>query len=100
MSIDASHPGDGFGPVVYRTEHDDADDLSTSVLMALDSLPDFDAEVSGDVLFSRIDPDALDALFRANSTALRASGQVTFPIDRYHVTVSATGDIVVRERRS
>jgi hypothetical protein len=99
MSIDASRPGDSCGPVVYRTEHDSGE-LSTSVLMALDSLPGFDATVNDDMLFKHVDPDALDALFQSNSTAARAVGGVNFPVDDYHVTVSASGDIVIRERRS
>lgn len=99
MSVDASRPGDGCGPVVYRTEHD-TDALSTSVLMALDSLPGFDAKADEEMLFTRVDPDALDALFQSNATAARASGRVSFPVDDYHVTVSAAGSIVIRERRS
>lgn len=99
MSSNASHPrGDGLGPVVYHNEHDD-DELSTSVLVALDSLPGFDAEASEEVLFSQIDPDALDALFRANSTADRTSGRVSFTVASYHVSVSAAGEIVIRDRQ-
>lgn len=99
MSVDASQPRDGFGPVVHRTKHETGA-LSTSVLMALDSLPGFDAEMNADVLFTQVDPDALDALFQSTSTGMRSSGRVSFPIDDYHVTVNGDGDIVIRERHT
>lgn len=94
-------PCDGEGPVLHRTTHDTADgDVSTSVLVALDSLTDFDARESEDLLFDSVDPDALDRLFVRTPDSDRTSGWVTFPIGEYHVAVSAAGDIVIRDADS
>lgn len=47
-------------------------------------------------LFTRIDPDALDALFSNGAgTTVRAEGQITFPMGGCDVTVDATGAIDV-----
>lgn len=86
------------GAVVYRAQHDihGDEELSTSVLLALDSLPEFDME--GDqTLFDHVDLDALDNIFRPveNGTP---TGQVTFTVDTYEVTTTAAGEIVIREQ--
>lgn len=85
--------------VVYRSRHDvrDETELSTSILLALDSIPEFDIESSETVVFEHIDPDALNGLFRPVSR-LRGDGQVTFPVDQYEVTVTAAGEITIRRR--
>ncbi|ELY70957.1 HalOD1 output domain-containing protein [Natrinema versiforme] len=71
------------------------DSLTTTIVSTV-------AELSGsdptDVerLYDRIDPESLEALFApANSAANRNTGQVSFQLDAYTVTVHATGDIVV-----
>lgn len=84
--------------VVFKTEHDfdDGTKLSTSVLMALESIQGFDMEDSENVLFDYVDLEALDDLFHtANGTS--PSGHVTFPAGEYDVTVTASGLITVRE---
>ncbi|WP_226005526.1 HalOD1 output domain-containing protein [Natrinema salinisoli] len=60
------------------------------------------AELSGrdptDVerLYDRIDPESLEALFApTRDTVARNTGQVSFQLDGYTITVHATGDIVV-----
>jgi hypothetical protein len=86
------------GSVVYQTEHDpdDGTELSTSVLLALEELPEFDLEDGENVVFDDIDLDALDDLFRPVNGDSR-SGHVTFPAAQYDVTVTATGQITVWE---
>jgi hypothetical protein len=71
--------------------------LSTSVLVALDSLTDFDATTSEDLLFDYVDPDALDRLFARSPDTDRTAGWVTFPVADYHVAVGADGEIIIRE---
>lgn len=82
------------GAVVYRSTGNDHTELSTSVLMALDSVPGYDMENSETVVFDHIDLDALDELF---SQAERTSRQqkVTFPVADYKVTATATGEITI-----
>jgi hypothetical protein len=82
--------------VVHRTvHHPEAGSLSTTVLDALDSLPDVNLGDSQPVLFDQIDPDALDALFRSSPTTERTAGQVRFPIAGYEVVVGADGTITI-----
>jgi hypothetical protein len=83
--------------VIHRSEHDvhgDAE-LSTGVLMALDSLPGYDAE-SGGVVFDHVDLDALDNIFSPVNGEAR-SGHVTFVIEEYEVTATANGEITICE---
>lgn len=86
------------GPVVVRTDFDGTESVSANVLLALDELPDFDAESSDEALFEHVDPDALDSLFRKPVDGDRTQGWVSFPIADYEVGVSARGEIVVRGR--
>jgi len=69
------------------------------VMMAIDELADIDAEMSDEILFEYVDPDALDALFQSVSGAPREDGHVTFSVDGHEVTVTATGEVVVRTTR-
>lgn len=47
-------------------------------------------------LYERIDPESLETLFAPTSgPSNRTTGQVSFRLDSYTVTVHATGDIVV-----
>lgn len=85
------------GAVVHRSEHDVHGDteLSTSVLMALDDLPGYDAE-SGAVVFEHVDLDALDDIFSPIDGETR-TGHVTFTIGPYEVTAASNGEITIRE---
>jgi hypothetical protein len=99
MSSQSPRSGnDGAGPVVCRANFDDTESVATNILLALDSLPEFDAATSEDRLFQHVDPDALDALFRSAPGADRTQGWVNFPVGDYDVSVCAQGDIVVRDR--
>jgi hypothetical protein len=84
--------------VVYhsRPENDEDANLSTRVLAALDSVPGYDIENSETVLFDHIDLDALDELFKPVAGQPR-HGEVTFPVDQYEVTVTADGEITIRQ---
>lgn len=83
--------------IVQRTEHDFDDDvnLSTKVLLTLDSVPGYDIEDSDTVVFDRIDLDALNEVFRPVGGTPR-DGQVRFTVDGYEVTATADGEITVR----
>ena len=49
-------------------------------------------------IYDRIDPDSLETLFApANGATRRNAGQVSFRLDRYTVTVHASGTIVVTD---
>lgn len=88
------------GAVVHRSEHDvhGDDELSTSVLMALDSLRGYDTE-NGSPVFEHVDLDALDDIFSPVDGEPRA-GHVTFTIESYEVTARANGEITIRELSS
>lgn len=87
--------------VVYHTAPDspDAVELSTSILLALDSIPGYDIEDSETVVFDHIDLDALDELFSPVDGNPR-NGQVTFDIEQYEVTATAAGEITIRTERT
>lgn len=82
---------------VFRSAGDGRDEteLSTRVLMALDSVPDYDVENNESVVFDHIDLDALDDLF-GHVAEKQPRGRVTFPVARHEVTVTAAGDITIR----
>lgn len=88
---------DDAASVVYQTDLDEKERVTTNILLALDSLPEFDAENSEELLFEHVDPDALNALFQSATDANRTRGSVTFPIRDYEVRVSARGEVVVRD---
>jgi hypothetical protein len=97
-----SHAGKGDsctamdGTVVYQTTADlDEMELSTAVLMSLESLPGYDVENGETVVFDSVDLDALDELFTM-PTADTPRGCVTFPVDEYQLTVTAAGEITIR----
>lgn len=99
-----AYAGEKFNPnhngetTVYHLSSDENDEaeLSTTILMALDSVPGYDAENSETVVFDHIDLDALDELFsQADGTSSR--GKVTFPVANYQVTATAAGEITIRE---
>lgn len=86
------------GSVVHQSYHDPDSDvsLSTDILLALDELPQFDVENSDTVMFDHIDLDALDDLFSPTNDA--RAGEVTFTVEDYEVTATATGEITIRQR--
>lgn len=97
-SYDHESGKDDESSVIYRTEHDpdDGTPLSTSLLMALESVPEFDVKNGETIVFDYIDLEALDNLFRSEGEA-ENTGHVTFPAGQYDVTVTAAGKITVRE---
>ena len=90
------HGGTTEPVVTARHDPDDGSELSTSVLMALDEVPEYDIEEADGVVFERIDLGALDELFRPVEGTER-EGHVTFPIDGYEVTVTAGGEITITD---
>lgn len=84
--------------VVHRSQHDihGGQELSTSVLMALDTLPEYDVESGDAIVFDNVDLDALDEIFRPVEGTSR-SGHVTFVTGDYEVTAGADGEITIRE---
>lgn len=98
MSGQSARSGNGnAGSVVCQRDFDESKGVTTNILLALDSLPEFDAEASEEVLFQHVDPDALDALFRSAPGTDRTQGSVHFPIGDYRVSVCAQGDILVQD---
>lgn len=95
---DTPNVHDGGVETVVATQHDPDDEtaLSTSVLMALDEVPEYDATEAESVVFEQINLGALDDLFRPVEGAER-TGRVSFPISRYEVTVTAGGEITITE---
>ena len=71
------------------------DSLTTTIVSTVAELSGTDpTEV--DRLYDRIDPESLETLFEpTNKADGRNTGQVSFQLDAYTVTVHATGDIVV-----
>ncbi|QLK25186.1 hypothetical protein HYG81_13945 [Natrinema zhouii] len=69
--------------------------LTHTIISTVAELSDIDpTEVNR--LYDRIDPESLETLFQpTNGTASRNTGQVSFQLDTYTITVHATGDIVV-----
>lgn len=84
--------------VVHRSRHDvhGDEELSTSVLLALDTLPEFDIESGSAVVFDHIDLDALDDIFSPVNGQPR-SGHVTFAAGDYEVTATSDGEITIRD---
>lgn len=84
--------------VVHNSQHDihGDEELSTSVLMALDSLPEYDVESGDAIVFDHIDLDALDDIFQPVNGTSR-NGHVTFSTENYEVTAAADGEITICE---
>ncbi|SER72970.1 HalOD1 output domain-containing protein [Natrinema salaciae] len=73
----------------------DTDSLTSTIVSTVAALSGSDpTEVER--LYDRIDPESLETLFAPTSgPATRNTGQVSFRLDAYTITVHATGDIVV-----
>lgn len=88
--------GEKNGTVVYRSTVDlEETELSTAILIGLDSVPGYDVENSDTVVFDHIDLDALDELF-ISAGIDEPQGRITFPIEEYRVTATAAGEIIIR----
>ena len=80
--------------VLYRGNYDPStDDLSTSVPLALDSVPEFDAQDGDTVVYDFVDLDALENVF---ATTTDGRSHVTFGIEDLTVTVTADGEITIK----
>lgn len=95
-----SHAGQderGHEPLVHRTENDfDYDvDLSTRILLALDSVPGYDVQDGDTVVFDHVDLEALDQLFQPVGGGAR-DGHARFTVDGFEITATANGAITVR----
>jgi hypothetical protein len=72
-----------------------ADSLTNTIVSTVAELSGTDA-IDVERLYDRIDPESLESLFAPTSgAAARNTGQVSFRLDAYEITVHATGDIVV-----
>ncbi|WP_222919883.1 HalOD1 output domain-containing protein [Natrinema sp. SYSU A 869] len=71
------------------------DSLTTTIVSTIAALSNSDP-IEVDRLYDQIDPESLETLFAPTSgAAARNTGQVSFRLDAYTITVHATGDIVV-----
>lgn len=86
---------------ISRLRESDPRSVSETVIEALASAMDADPSEIGTVLYDRIDPDALDAIFgsRADGTP-RPGGRVSFPLEDYVVSVRKESEYVVEVRPS
>ncbi|WP_251343216.1 HalOD1 output domain-containing protein [Haloplanus halophilus] len=85
---------------VHRTRHDwDAGrTLSSSLLLAVDDVPDTGSRQ--ELLLEVVDPDALDRVFRpVDGDVRRESGWLTFSFRGFIATVSACGLITIAHDR-
>lgn len=81
-----------------RILHDwsDEESIVSTIVAAINELS---GRTTVEPVHDRIDPDALEALFRPISEdRRREEGFVTFPLDEFDVTVDATGMILIEER--
>ena len=85
--------------VIFRSSPDPKAEaeLSTRILMALDSISEYDIENGGSVVYDYIDLDALDELFTPTDETGR-NGKVTFCIDQYEITATADGAVTISRR--
>jgi len=79
----------------YRTTFDSSTPPSIAVVEALSTVMGEDPTGVGP-LYSAIDPDALDALFRRTDET-QGDGRVTFALDGRAVTVWTSGVVEVRD---
>jgi hypothetical protein len=82
----------------YYAQHEWTDDgsLSVTLITSLAEVMDVDPTAI-QPLSTRVDPDALDALFDTRSdTPTTASGRLELTIEEYHVTIYDDGEIIIR----
>ncbi len=71
------------------------DSLTSTIVSTVADLSETDP-TDVERIYDRIDPESLETLFEpTGTTGSRNTGQVTFQLDAYTITVHATGDIVV-----
>ncbi|WP_323192741.1 HalOD1 output domain-containing protein [Halostella sp. PRR32] len=82
----------------YYAQHEWSSDDSVSVTLVTVLADIMDADpMSIDPLSTHVNPDALDSLFDTQGgDSTPVSGRLELPIDGYHVTIYADGEIVVR----
>ncbi|RKD93442.1 HalOD1 output domain-containing protein [Halopiger aswanensis] len=98
----ATRPTHGGTRIDYETEtavvsHDwtGDDSLAETIIETIADLSGSDP-ADLDRLYDRIDPDSLETIFApANGSVTRDSGQVSFRLDAYEITVHASGAVVV-----
>lgn len=100
------NPDASSSPEAFTYEMDDSETVSGAVLTAVsavtgDSLGpstpyEEEATPALDPLYTAIDPDALEALFRPTSAGGLSEGHVRFSYARCEVTVQSDGLISVR----
>lgn len=87
-----TEPGDGS---LYHLTYDweDSTELGTELLLALQRLTGQDA-ADMEPLSSRVDPEALDSLFRSIGTD-GAGGELAFRYEGHAITVRDTGEVLI-----
>jgi len=84
--------------MTQRLNHHDAAPVSERVVEAVADATNTDP-LDLEPLYTRIDPDALDAMFGGGSETGRTEGRVSFPMAGCQVVVTADGTIDVSEQR-
>ncbi|MFC7045722.1 HalOD1 output domain-containing protein [Halobacteriaceae archaeon GCM10025711] len=85
----------GRGTFYARHDWDGPARLSTTVVHALADAMNADPTEMSFALYDTVDPDALDALFRPTADGVARSGELTFTVEDYRVTIWSDGRIVV-----
>ncbi|TYL40305.1 hypothetical protein CV102_01625 [Natronococcus pandeyae] len=97
---------DAAGRIIYYDDHRgtyhtwvenaDYDPVSTTLVLAMSAVLDVEPDRI-ESLSTRVDPDALDAIFAArhSGSPRTEAGSVSFPFARCDVTVHANGEIVI-----
>lgn len=92
-----------IGSTEARAEREyDWDEIESVGSLVVETVAEFagDPPTELERLYSRVDTDALDVLFRpVAGGASRTGGKVEFPFDDYFVSVHADGRIVVRSQQ-
>lgn len=80
----------------FHHDWESDDDLATKIVSAVATMTDKD-ETDVELLYDRVDPDSLDALFSAtNADDSRSNGVLWFSLEDCSVTVYGTGFVVVQ----
>jgi len=81
---------------VVQHDFDGSAKLTTTLAHALSDVSGMDVTGTGFTLYDHVDPDALDQLFRPKEDGSpRMSGQLTFTVWNYQVTVYSDGRIAI-----
>lgn len=82
--------------ILTRSVYGPDRDITQVVFDTLDQVPGFDPDDVDQTLYEAVDPDALEAVFSATRSSDRSVGRITFPFAGYELTVTADGEVVVR----